>query len=88
VSRTDIFPCGVQVHGLAPARNEFLRLREALGNSLNIPAVKTLKFVGDAAFMERLHAVGITSLTNHPEFYGAAISRSRCWRMTPRRDPR
>ncbi|HLZ97917.1 MAG TPA: transglycosylase domain-containing protein [Steroidobacteraceae bacterium] len=51
-----------------------LRLREALGNSLNIPAVKTLKFVGGDAFMERLHAVGITSLTNHPEFYGDGLA--------------
>ncbi len=51
-----------------------LRLREALGNSLNIPAVKTLKFVGGDAFMERLRAVGITSLTNHPEFYGDGLA--------------
>ena len=51
-----------------------LRLRETLGNSLNIPAVKTLKFVGGDAFMERLHAVGITSLTNHPEFYGDGLA--------------
>ena len=51
-----------------------LRLREALGNSLNIPAVKTLKFVGGDSFMERLHAVGITSLANHPEFYGDGLA--------------
>jgi penicillin-binding protein 1C len=51
-----------------------LRLREALGNSLNIPAVKTLKFVGGDAFMERLHAMGITSLSNHPEFYGDGLA--------------
>src|ERR1700722_4032827 len=51
-----------------------VRLREALGNSLNIPAVKTLKFVGGDAFMERLHAVGITSLANHPEFYGDGLA--------------
>jgi len=51
-----------------------LRLREALGNSLNIPAVKTLKFVGGDIFMERLHTVGITSLTNHPEFYGDGLA--------------
>jgi penicillin-binding protein 1C len=51
-----------------------LRLREALGNSLNIPAVKTLKFVGGEAFMDRLHAVGITSLANHPEFYGDGLA--------------
>ncbi len=51
-----------------------LRLREALGNSLNIPAVKTLKFVGDDVFMERLHAVGISSLTRHPDFYGDGLA--------------
>jgi penicillin-binding protein 1C len=51
-----------------------LRLREALGNSLNIPAVKTLKYVGENAFMERLHAVGVTSLTQHPEFYGDGLA--------------
>jgi penicillin-binding protein 1C len=51
-----------------------LRLRDALGNSLNIPAVKTLKFVGEDAFMERLHAVGVTSLTQHPQFYGDGLA--------------
>lgn len=51
-----------------------LRLREALGNSLNIPAVKTLKFVGEDAFMERLHQMGITSLTQHPDFYGDGLA--------------
>jgi len=51
-----------------------LRLRETLGNSLNIPAVKTLKFVGEEAFLERLHAVGITGLTQHPEFYGDGLA--------------
>ena len=90
-----------------------LRLREALGNSLNIPAVKTLRFVGQDVFMERLHALGVTSLTQHPEFYGDGLalgngevslyemaqayarwrgagstSRSRCWRMIPRRAPK
>jgi penicillin-binding protein 1C len=51
-----------------------LRLREALGNSLNIPAVKTLKFVGEDAFMDRLHRVGITSLVQHPDFYGEGLA--------------
>ena len=51
-----------------------LRLREALGNSLNIPAVKTLKFVGEEAFMARLHQMGITSLTQHPDFYGDGLA--------------
>ena len=51
-----------------------LRLREALGNSLNIPAVKTLKFVGGENFMARLHRMGITSLTQHPDFYGDGLA--------------
>jgi penicillin-binding protein 1C len=51
-----------------------LPLREALGNSLNILAVKTLKFVGGDAFLERLHAVGINSLSNHPEYYGDGLA--------------
>jgi penicillin-binding protein 1C len=51
-----------------------LRLREALGNSLNIPAVKTLKFVGRDRFLERLHALGVTSLTQHPDFYGDGLA--------------
>ena len=51
-----------------------IRLREALGNSLNIPAVKTLKFVGREAFMARLHELGIHSLTQHPDFYGDGLA--------------
>src|SRR5450631_3559513 len=51
-----------------------LRLREALGNSLNIPAVKTLKFVGHDRFLDRLHALGVTSLTQHPDFYGDGLA--------------
>jgi penicillin-binding protein 1C len=51
-----------------------LRLREALGNSLNIPAVRTLKFVGQNRFLDRLHAVGITSLAQHPDFYGDGLA--------------
>jgi penicillin-binding protein 1C len=51
-----------------------LRLREALGNSLNIPAVKTLKFVGQDRFLDRLHALGVTSLTQHPDFYGDGLA--------------
>lgn len=51
-----------------------LRLREALGNSLNIPAVKTLKFVGHDRFLERLHALGISSLNQHPDFYGDGLA--------------
>jgi len=51
-----------------------LRLREALGNSLNIPAVETLRFVGADAFMQRLHDIGIVSLTQHPDVYGDGLA--------------
>jgi len=51
-----------------------IRLREALGNSLNIPAVKTLKFVGTSSFLERLHQLGINSLQQHPDFYGDGLA--------------
>jgi penicillin-binding protein 1C len=51
-----------------------LRMREALGNSLNIPAVETLRFVGADAFLERLHALGISSLNRHPDFYGDGLA--------------
>jgi penicillin-binding protein 1C len=51
-----------------------IRLREALGNSLNIPAVRTLKYVGTAPFLERLHDLGITSLQQHPDFYGDGLA--------------
>lgn len=49
-------------------------MTKALGNSLNIPAVRTLKFVGTASFLERLHDLGITSLQQHPDFYGDGLA--------------
>ena len=41
-------------------------LREALGNSLNIPALRTIQFVGAEKYLSRLHALGFTTLTQHP----------------------
>jgi penicillin-binding protein 1C len=61
-------------HNYSHRQYGLLRLREALGNSLNIPAVKTLKFVGEDAFMERLHQLGVSSLTQHPDFYGDGLA--------------
>ena len=51
-----------------------IRLREALGNSLNIPAIRTLKFVGRAQFLGRLHEIGVHSLWQHPDFYGDGLA--------------
>jgi penicillin-binding protein 1C len=51
-----------------------VRLREALGNSLNIPAVWTAHAVGPAPFLDRLHALGFRSLHEDAEFYGPALA--------------
>lgn len=61
-------------HNYSHRQYGLLRLREALGNSLNIPAVRTLKFVGEDAFMDRLHLLGVRSLTQHPDFYGDGLA--------------
>jgi penicillin-binding protein 1C len=49
-------------------------LREALGNSLNIPAVKTIRFVGHADYLNRLHTMGFTSLDKPADFYGDGLA--------------
>ncbi len=51
-----------------------VRLREALGGSLNVPAVWTLAHVGVAPFLDRLHALGFASLARAPEDYGTALA--------------
>lgn len=51
-----------------------LRLREALANSLNIPAVRTIQFVGRDRFLQRLRALGFTGLTRHPDYYGDGLA--------------
>jgi 1A family penicillin-binding protein len=48
------------------------RLRMALANSLNIPAIKALEFVGVENFVEQAHQMGITTL-NDPTRYGLAL---------------
>ena len=51
-----------------------LRVREALGNSLNIPAVRTIQFVGVDDFLACLHELGIQSLQQHPDYYGDGLA--------------
>ncbi len=51
-----------------------VRLREALGSSLNVPAVWTAEEVGGTAFLDRLHALGFTSLDQLPEYYGPGLA--------------
>jgi penicillin-binding protein 1C len=51
-----------------------VRLREALGNSLNIPAVWTLSQLGVEPFYARLRALGFDSLVKEPDYYGLALA--------------
>lgn len=51
-----------------------LRVREALGNSLNIPAVRTTSFVGKHTFLADLHRLGLHSLVKHPDHYGDGLA--------------
>ena len=51
-----------------------LRLRDALGNSLNIPAIRTIQFVGNQFFLQRLHQLGMASLTARSDYYGDGLA--------------
>jgi penicillin-binding protein 1C len=66
--------------GLHPYRN-YSRLhygtvtvREALGNSLNVPAVKALQFVGGDRLLALLRTLGMDGLAAHPDFYGDGLA--------------
>ncbi|GAB6096460.1 hypothetical protein JCM14469_27130 [Desulfatiferula olefinivorans] len=52
----------------------WVSLRQALGNSLNIPAVKTIRFVGHEPYLRLLHLLGFDSLDRHPDFYGDGLA--------------
>ncbi len=49
-------------------------LREALANSLNIPALKTIQFVGVGAYLDLLRSLGFAGLTRHPDYYGDGLA--------------
>jgi penicillin-binding protein 1C len=51
-----------------------VRLREALGNSLNVPAVYAAVQLGPPTLLRMLHAFGFDSLNQRPEYYGPALA--------------
>ena len=51
-----------------------VRVRLALANSLNVPAVRTLSHVGVEPFLDRLHDLGFTHLTHSAEYYGLGLA--------------
>lgn len=49
-------------------------MSEALGRSLNVPAIRTLNYVGIDPLLKRLHLSGFESLTENAEFYGLGLT--------------
>ncbi len=50
-----------------------ITLRDALAQSINIPAVKVLYLVGIQAALETAHRLGITTLTENEAYYGLPL---------------
>jgi penicillin-binding protein 1C len=50
-----------------------VRLRSALANSLNVPAVRVLERVGVDGFLERLRALGFSHLDRPASYYGLGL---------------
>jgi penicillin-binding protein 1C len=51
-----------------------VRLRIALADSLNVPAVRVLSTVGVPNFLARLRALGFAHLTQSPDYYGLGLT--------------
>ncbi|NOQ96623.1 MAG: penicillin-binding protein 1C [Calditrichae bacterium] len=51
-----------------------VRIREALANSLNVPAVRMLAKLEIDSFLHRLHEYEFHSLNREPEFYGIGLA--------------
>ncbi|WP_138497940.1 penicillin-binding protein 1C [Nostoc sp. PA-18-2419] len=51
-----------------------VRVRIALANSLNVPAVRVLEKVGVETFLQRLHQLGFEHLNQTPEYYGLGLT--------------
>ncbi len=47
---------------------------EALGRSLNVPAVRVAEVVGAGTLLDRLHRVGFASLDRSPDHYGLGLT--------------
>ncbi|MBW4665719.1 MAG: penicillin-binding protein 1C [Chroococcus sp. CMT-3BRIN-NPC107] len=51
-----------------------VRVRNALANSLNVPAVKVLQKVGVPTFLNRLHQLGFNQLNHPADYYGLGLT--------------
>lgn len=70
-------PVGTGLHSYQNYSRHFygpVTLRTALGNSLNIPALKAVQFVGTEDYLNVLKQLGFKGLERHPNFYGDGIA--------------
>lgn len=51
-----------------------VRLREALANSFNIPAVRTQQKIGTEKFLNFLRLLGLKTLDQQPDYYGLSLT--------------
>ncbi|TAF10145.1 MAG: penicillin-binding protein 1C [Nostocales cyanobacterium] len=68
---------GAKLYSPTDYTNSFLgpvRVRVALANSLNVPAVKVLEKVGVPTFLNRLHELGFEHLNQSAEYYGLGLT--------------
>lgn len=63
-----------EYHNYSRAHYGEISLREALANSLNIPAVKAAQFVGSENVLVLLRRLGLQSLHGHPNVYGDGLA--------------
>jgi penicillin-binding protein 1C len=58
------------------SRNHYgpVSLRQAMGNSLNIPAIRTAGALSPGTFLDFLHRLGFASLDRHPALYGEGLA--------------
>lgn len=61
-------------HNYSRSHYGWVSVREALGNSLNIPAIKAIRFVGYGTYLDLLHRMGFNSLNRHPDYYGDGLA--------------
>ncbi|WP_026104200.1 penicillin-binding protein 1C [Anabaena sp. PCC 7108] len=68
---------GAKLYSPTDYTNSFLgpvRVRVALANSLNVPAVKVLEKVSVQTFLNRLHELGFVHLNQSVEYYGLGLT--------------
>ncbi|MFC1567624.1 transglycosylase domain-containing protein, partial [Pseudomonadota bacterium] len=61
-------------HNYSRGHYGMISVREALGNSLNIPAIRAIQYIGAEDFLLFLGGLGIESLSGHPNVYGDGIA--------------